>query len=70
MTAAGTTPPWYAFAGALGALGLLFFLLPKGAPWMGLALVLGALFAAEKAAADARIPGPLADLGVAVGRAS
>jgi hypothetical protein len=60
----GGTPAWYAFAGALFALGLVMFMVPDSAPYLGLALVLGALYAAEGAAEARGIPGPLAELGL------
>lgn len=73
MALPGTMPdegaPWYAFAGALFVMGLLFFLSPKAAPWLGLAFVLGALYAAEQAATTAGINGPLVDLGLKTGAA-
>lgn len=49
---------------ALGGLGLVLFLFPRGGSWVALALVLGGLYAAENEAAKAGIGGPLADLGV------
>jgi hypothetical protein len=60
----GSTPSWYAFAGGLALLGLLMFWSGENAPWIGLALVLGALYAAEREATLRAIPGPLAELGL------
>jgi hypothetical protein len=56
--------PWQYFAGALFAMGLLFFVAPDAAPWLGLALVLGALYAAQQAAEAQGVNGPLVDLGL------
>ena len=62
--------PWYWFAGALFVMGLLFFMAPDQAGWLGLALVLGALYAAEAAATRQSIPGPLAELGLGAAKGS
>lgn len=59
--------PWYYFAGGLFLLGLIVFTVPGASPWLGLALVLGALYAAEDAATRRGIAGPLAELGLGVG---
>ena len=65
-----STPAAPAFALALLGMGLLFLLWPKAAPYLGAALVLGSLYAAQTAAADHGIPGPLAELGLSVRKAS
>lgn len=64
----GNSRSWQAFAVSLAGLGLLMVLFPKAAPLLGAALVLGALFAAERDATAAGIAGPLAELGVVVRR--
>jgi hypothetical protein len=61
-----TTPGAPAFALALLGMGLLFLLWPRAAPALGAALVLGALYAAERDAAAHNIGGPLAELGLSV----
>jgi hypothetical protein len=51
---------WQEFAVALGVMGVVFLLYPDAAPWLGLALVLGALYGLEAQAPAGQ--GPLADL--------
>jgi hypothetical protein len=58
-----STPGAPAFALALLGMGLTFLLWPKAAPWLGAALVLGSLYAAERDAKNHGIGGPLAELG-------
>ena len=64
-TTTGGPATWDAFALAIAALGVVFLLWPEGAPWLGLALVLGSLYGLEHRAGLAGIPGPLFDLGLA-----
>lgn len=62
------TPGAGAFTLALLGMGLFFLLYPRAAPWLGAALVLGALMANEEAARTAGIAGPIAELrGVVAG---
>lgn len=63
-----TTPGAPAFALALLGMGLVFLLWPRAAPLLGAALVLGALYAAERDAASHSIGGPLSELGLAVSK--
>lgn len=66
MATTGSMPAsGQAFALALAGMGLVFLLWPDGAPWLGLALVLGTLYELEDKAAKAGVPGPLHDLGLA-----
>ena len=64
-TTTGLPATGQAFALAIGGMGVVFLLWPEGAPWLGLALVLGSLYALEAKAASAGVPGPLQDLGLA-----
>ena len=57
-----------AFAAALLLLGVIWFSFPKAGAWLGLALVFGALFAANEEANRRGKPGPFSDLKTAFGR--
>jgi hypothetical protein len=62
--------PPLAFGAALLGLGGLFLLWPKAAPYLGAALVLGSLFAAEQDARSVGLAGPLRELGYSQQRRS
>jgi hypothetical protein len=64
MTGREQAAPPVQFAAALFAMGLVFLLWPRAAPWLGAALVLGAFMRAEADAAALGITGPLTELGV------
>ncbi len=64
----GAPATWEAFALALAAMGLVFFLWPEGAPWLGAALVLGSLYGLEAKAATTGVSGPLFDLGLSAAK--
>jgi hypothetical protein len=60
--ATSNLPPWWGFALALAGLAVLWFWLPAGQGWLGLALVLGALIVANQDAAARGVNGPLSFL--------
>jgi hypothetical protein len=67
MTPELAVPSAPAFALALLGMGLVFLLWPKAAPYLGAALVMGSLYAAEDAAKAHGVAGPIAELRQLVG---
>jgi cytochrome c biogenesis protein CcdA len=63
MTGAEQAAPPVQFTAALLGMALVFLLWPRAAPYLGAALVLGALLKAEADAAAIGINGPLTELG-------
>ena len=59
---APSLPPWWAFALALVGLGIVWFAIPRGHLWLGLVIVLGALWVTRQQSLAAGGPSPLAFL--------
>lgn len=56
---APSLPPWWAFALALVAFGIVWFTIPRGHLWLGLVIVLGALWVTRQQSLAAGTPSPL-----------